>query len=193
MRKVIIQLAFILSCSSHIFAQSLNSSNRFERKKGFTYGFGLGAGALRINSNDTVKTSFAATLPNIKIGYVFNEKFAVNLLLPGTLYKHEGEYRGFEGFVLTGQYWVKDKWWVLGGTGLTMDAPAFWRAFKNFNSSDFHKGFPALTFGTGYEIYRKENFVLDVHYRLYTGSVKLENDEKRKGTGHMLVLGFNWY
>ena len=182
-----------LCCAGNIYAQSSSSNKIFERKKGFTFGVGLGGGVLRINTNDTINTSFDATLPNIKIGYVFSEKFALNILAPGTLYKHEGEYRGFEGIVFTGQYWVKDKWWVLGGTGLTLDAPAFWRAFKNYDSSDFHTGFPSLTFATGYEIYRKGNFALDIHYRLYNGTVKLENDGKRRGTGHMLVIGFNWY
>lgn len=192
MRKFI-TLVFILFCSSLLFSQSFSSDKKFERKKGFTFGVGIGGGTLRVNTNDTVKTSLAATLPNIKIGYVVNERFAINLLAPGTLYKHNGKYRGFEGFVLTAQYWVKDRWWILGGTGLTMDAPAFWRAFKNYDSKDFHTGFPALTFGTGYEIYRKGNFALDVHYRLYSGRVNLENDGKRRGLGNMLVLGFSWY
>lgn len=193
MRKIILTFLLVVCCTNLIIAQSMNTSAKFERKKGFTYGVGIGAGAIRTNTNDTVKTSFAATLPNIKIGYLFNEKFALNLLLPGHLYKHEGKYRGFEGIVLNGQYWVQDKWWVLGGTGLTMDFPAFWRAVKNNDSSDFHTGFPALTFGTGYEIYRKGKFALDIQYRLYNGRVNLENDGKRRGTAHMLVLGFNWY
>jgi hypothetical protein len=181
-----------LCCAGNTFAQSSNSNN-FERKKGFTYGGGLGGGVLSINTNDTTNTSFAATLPNIKIGYVFSEKFAINILAAETHYMQEGEYRGFVGLVFTGQYWVKDKWWVLGGAGLSLNSPALWNAIKKFDSSDFHTGFPALTFATGYEIYRKGNFALDVHYRLFHGTVKLENDGKRSGTGHMLVIGFNWY
>lgn len=192
MRKVI-TLFLVVCCSGIMFAQSMGVSKGFERKKGFTFGAGMGAGVIRVNSNDTVNTSFAATLPNFKIGYLFNDKFAVNLLLPGHLYKQDGKYRGFEGFVLNGQYWVKDKWWVLGGVGLTLDAPAFWRAFKDYDSKDFHTGFPALTFGTGYEVYRKGNFALDVQYRLYSGRVNMENDGKRRGMAHMVVLGFNWY
>jgi hypothetical protein len=192
--KVIIVFVFISSCSNLVFAQSYSDLNEnFQRKKGFTFGVGLGGGISLIGTNDTVKTSFGATLPNIKIGYVFNEKFAMNILAPGTLYKYEGKYRGFEGFVLSGQYWVKDKWWVLGGIGLTMDATPFWRAFKDFDSSNFHTGFPALTFATGYEIYRKRSFALDIYYRLYNGRVTLENDGERKGTSHALVFGFNWY
>ena len=193
MRKIIVTLVFIVGCSNLIFAQSINGSKRFEQKKGLTFGVGLGGGIMRINTNDTINTSFGTTVPNLKIGYVFNDRFAINILAPGTLYKHEGEYRGFEGLVFTGQYWIKEKWWVLGGTGLTVDAPAFWRAFKNLNNPDFHTGFPALTFATGYEIYRKGNFVIDIHYRLYNGRVKLENNGKRIGTGHMIVLGINWY
>ena len=193
MRKVIVTLFLVLYCLNAIYAQSMNVPKKFERKKGFTAGVGIGAGIMRINTNDVINTSFGATLPNMKIGYLFNDKFAVNLLLPGHLYKQEGKYRGFEGFVLNGQYWIKDKWWILGGMGLTLDAPAFWRALKNYDSSDFHTGFPALTFSTGYEIYRKGNFALDIQYRLYSGRVELKNDGDRRGMAHMIVLGFNWY
>ena len=193
MCKVIITLVLVLSCSSLIFAQSFDNSKKVEQRKGFTFGVGLGVGALKIATNDTVKTSFSPSIPNLKIGYIINERLVISVLAPGIMYKYEGKNRGFEGFVLTGQYWVKDRWWILGGTGLSFDAPVFWDALKDYDSSDFHIGLPALTFATGYEIYRKRNFALDIHYRFYSGRVKLENDGKRSGIGHMFVFGLNWY
>ncbi len=190
MRKVLTSI-LLMAVANGLVAQSSNEQKPFERH-GFTFGLSAGAGTLTLSRNDTVNIAFATTLPNLRIGYMLNQKFAVQLLLPGSLYTHQGKARGFEGVLITGQYWVKDKWWVLGGAGMALDAPAFW-TIKDPKDADFHVGFPALTFATGYEVLRKGNFTIDVQYRIYAGQANLGNGGKLQGVTNMFSVGFNWY
>jgi len=141
-------ILILLFVANYSFAQT-NSDNKFIEKKGFIIGLGLGAGALNLNTNDTSNVSFSTSIPNIKIGYMLNERFAILAMLPGANYKYNGNERGFEGVIISGQYWLKDNWWVLGGIGLTFDAPAFYTV-SDPKTAEFNTGFPALSFATGY-------------------------------------------
>lgn len=188
MNKVL-TFVFVFSCINSVSAQEREKP--FERK-GFTFGFSTGAGALTLSVNDSTQTRFAVSLPNLKAGYVINKKLALQILLPGSTYKYNHKSRGFEGVVVTGQYWLKDRWWVMAGAGLTLDAPAFW-TIKEFREADFNTGFPALTFATGYEFWRKGNFALDIQYRIYAGQANLPDGGRRQGVSNTFNLGFNWY
>lgn len=190
MRKVLMAV-FCLAIASSLTAQQNKEHKPLERK-GFTFGLSIGAGALTLSTRDTVKTTFAATLPNLRIGYMVSSKLALQLLLPGSPYQYQGKARGFEGIVISAQYWVKDQWWVLGGTGLTLDAPAFWTV-KEPGQADFKVAFPALTFATGYEVYKKKNFAIDIQYRFYAGQVELDGGGKRQGFSNMFSVGLNWH
>ena len=189
MRKILILALTIIA--NYTFAQTDLDKNPFERK-GFVIGVGIGAGALTLNANDTIHTDFSTTLPNIKVGYMLHKRFALLALLPGANYKYNGKDRGFEGAIIAGQYWLKDNWWVLGGTGLTFDAPAFYTV-KEPNTAGFYTGFPAFTFATGYEVWRKGRFALDLQYRIFLGKSNLPNDGQREGISNMFIVGFNWY
>lgn len=140
----------------------------------------------------TTNAAFSASLPNIKAGFMLNRRLALVALLPGATYRHEGKDRGFEALTLAGQYWLKNKWWVLAGAGLTFDAPAFYTV-KDPNEAQFFTGFPALEFSTGYELWRKKHFALDLQYRIFLGVSYLDNHSTRGGVANMLILGFNWY
>ncbi len=177
--------------SNCAFAQSTIEANPVERS-GFSIGLGVGAGGLRLKTNDTINNSFSTTLPNIKVGYMVNTRLELLVMLPGANYKYQGKARGFEGVILAGQYWIKDNWWVLGGVGLTFDAPAFYTV-KDPKTAGFYTGFPAISVGTGYEIWHKRRFSLDVQYRFFLGTADLLAHEQRKGMSNMLILGFNWY
>jgi hypothetical protein len=181
-------LAFIAFYS---FAQT-NLEDKTIERKGFVFGLGLGAGTLTLNRNDTIQSSFSTTLPNLKFGYMVNKRFALQVFLPGANYKYKGKDRGYEGIILAGQYWLKYNWWIIGGTGLTFDAPAFYTV-KDPKSAEFYTGFPALTFATGYEIWHKGRFALDLQYRIFFGRSDLQNDVQREGISNMFVIGFNWY
>lgn len=189
MRKVLIITLTIIT--NYTFAQTNLETNPVGRK-GFMVGVGLGAGTLSLNTNDTSKLTFSTTLPNIKVGYLLHKRFALLALLPGANYKYNGNDRGFEGLIIAGQYWIKDNWWVSGGTGLTFDAPAFYTV-KDPKTAAFYTGAPAFTFSTGYEIWNKGRFALDLQYRIFIGKSNLPNNGQREGISNMLIVGFNWY
>lgn len=166
-------------------------NNQTASNQGMLIGLGLGAGTLSLKYNDTVYNKFSTTLPNIKIGYKFNKKIALCILLPGANYKYNKKDRGFEAFVPAIQYWINPKWWALLGTGLTFDAPAFYTV-DDPKKAAFYTGIPAITFATGYEILHKKNFGLDLQYRFFAGKSVIEPSKYRTGLSNMLLVGFNW-
>jgi hypothetical protein len=188
MRKILILTLAILV--NHIVAQT-SLDNKPTERKGFVISLGLGAGLLTLNTNDTSKVAFSTTLPNIKLGYMLSKNFALFVLLPGANYKYKGKDRGFEAATIAGQYWLKNKWWILGGTGLTFDAPAFYTV-KDPKTAEFYTGIPAVTFATGYEVWHKGRFAIDLQYRLFFGKSNLTNNGERKGISNMFILGLNW-
>jgi len=189
MRNLLIITLTLLTINS--FAQTNLEKKPIERI-GFVIGVGFGAGALKLNTNDTTKVAFSTTLPNIKVGFMASKRLALFVLLPGANYKYNGKDRGFEAITIAGQYWLKDKWWILGGTGLVFDAPAFYTV-KDPKTAGFYTGFPALTFATGYEVWHKGRFALDLQYRVFMGKSNLPNSGQREGVSNMFIVGFNWY
>lgn len=189
MRNILLIALTVWSINS--FAQTNSGNKPFERK-GFTIGLGVGGGVLTLNTNDTATVAFSTTLPNIKVGFMVNKRLALYALAPGANYKYNGKDRGFEAIMVAGQYWLKDKWWVLGGTGLTFDAPAFYTV-KDPKKAGFYSGLPAFTFATGFEIWHKGRFALDLQYRIFMGKSSLPNNGRREGISNMLIIGFNWY
>lgn len=187
----ILTLILTMLLASVTFAQT-NSAKKTVERKGFVFGFGLGAGNLNLKTNDTIKVAFSSTLPNIKAGYMLSNRLALLSFLPGANYEYNGKKRGFEAVVIAGQYWLKESWWVLGGTGLTFDAPAFYTV-KDPKKAGFYSGFPAFTFATGYEVWHKGKFVIDLQYRLFYGKSNLPHNGMRQGISNMLTVGFNWY
>lgn len=81
---------------------------------------------------------------------------------------------------------------MLGGTGLTFNAPAFYTV-KELQTAGFYSGIPAFSFATGYEVWQKGRFALDLQYRIFLGKSDLSNDGHRAGISNMLNFGFNWY
>lgn len=189
MRKILILILTIMA--NYTFAQT-NLEKKPVERKGFVIGIGLGAGVLSLNTNDTTNVAFSTTLPNIKVGYMLNNRFSLLALLPGANYKYNGKNRGFEGLIIAGQYWLKENWWLLGGAGLTFDAPAFYTV-KDPKTAEFYTGFPAFTLATGYEVWRKGRFALDLQYRIFLGKSNLSNNGHREGVSNMFIVGFNWY
>ena len=189
MRTLLIIMLVVFA--NFTFAQSEMENKPVERK-GFIFGLGMGVGSLSLNTNDSLTSTITMTIPNIKVGYMLSDRFALLALLPGANYKYKGKDRGFEGFILSGQYWVKNNWWVLGGAGLTFDAPAFYTV-DNPKTAEFYVGFPALTLSTGYEVWHKGKFALDLQYRLFFGKSNIATNGFREGVSNMFIVGVNWY
>lgn len=190
MSKLIIIL-FLSMSSGIVLSQSSQEVILIERK-GFTFGTSAGAGLLTVSDHDTMSSQFAISLPNLRIGFMVRERLALQLLIPGSVYKNNGDTRAFEGFCISVQYWLKDKLWILGGAGLALDAPAFW-SVDDPRKEDFNFGIPAVVGGMGYELWRKKNFTIDIQYRIYVGQVELDYGGQRHGVSNGFSIGFNWY
>lgn len=182
-------LCILLFCNT-VSAQ-VENQNESESNKGWFLGLGFGAGTLLLKYNDTAYHKLSTTLPNIKIGYRINKKIAVCFLVPGANYKYHKKDRGFEAFVPAVQYWINKHWWTLIGIGATFDAPAFYTV-KDPKKAPFYTGIPAITFATGYEVYQRNKFTLDIQYRFFWGQSLTDNHKYRTGISNMLIAGVNW-
>lgn len=187
--RAIFSTCFIL-CLTTAFSQQTD----FQRK-GFIFGVSVGTATTRLTTAalPTQKQS-SFSLPNIKVGTMLTPRTALILYLPGSIYsyKESGRVRdrGFEGIIPSLQYWVKDRWWLLGGAGLTLDAPAFYD-IKDETERKFYFG-PSVVLGTGYEVWRKGRFALDIQSRVHYGTANVPQG-KKEGLAFNFLLGFSWY
>jgi hypothetical protein len=188
--RFILTSVFILFVN--VFFGQTEPENINVERKGFMIGFGLGAGILELKTKGVHTNDFSMSLPNIKVGYSLSDKLALMFYLPGAAYKFNGLARGFEAFCFNAQFWAKERWWIMAGTGLTFDAQAFYTV-KDPKTAEFYTGLPAIIFGTGYEIYRKKKFTVDLQYRFFYGQSKIGNNETRLGISNMFIIGMNWY
>lgn len=187
MKKVlIIVLTF---CAFGVFGQ-----NTGIERNGFVFGIGAGGGVISISDSDQEvpfdKAQGALSLPNLKIGWMVNDRLAVLATLPGMIYDYEGKDRSFEALIPAVQYWAKDRWWINGGIGLAMDFPALYE--KNSGGERWNFGC-AVAAATGYEIVQKKRFAIDLQTQLHLGRAFLGNDQHRDGVAFSVGIGFNWY
>ena len=184
-------LAIILSlCVLNAFGQ--NADHTIERK-GFVFGMGISAGVFSISDSDQEvafdKAQGSLSLPNIKLGWMVNDRLAILGSFPGMIYELEGKDRSFSAFVPSVQYWFKDRWWVNGGIGLAYDGPALYEGLKG---EDWNFGC-AVTASTGFELVQKKRYALDIQTQLHLASTSLGNDGHREGVAFTVGIGFNWY
>jgi hypothetical protein len=187
-------LIFLLTSIAIVGHAQNNSESNFERK-GFVFGASLGASYMSLNFHSHPRqTEMSASFPNIKAGAMISSRTALLLVLPGSIYTYDIEGRsrdrGFEGIVPSVQYWFSDRWWVLGGIGLGMDAPAFYD-IESEDERKFYFG-TALIAGVGYEVWRERKFALDVQSRIHLGTAS-RPEGKFRGTAFDVLVGFNWY
>lgn len=188
----------ILTIFSLLFCLVLQAQNpssaRFARK-GIVVGGALGLSSIQHNAPGfSAEQQLGLSLPNIKVGTMVSSCTALLLYLPGTVYTYNKEGRtrdrGFEGIVPSVQFWAGDRFWLLGGAGLGMDAPAFYD-IRDKTERKFYFGTAALA-GLGYEIWRKKRFAVDIQGRVHYGRIKFPT-ERREGLAFSLLLGFNIY
>ncbi|MDX2173062.1 MAG: hypothetical protein SFY56_08080 [Bacteroidota bacterium] len=186
---------FILLLTFYNLVYSQSSENKLVNRKGFVFGFALGASYVNLSRPGFANhQEISGSMPNFKFGMMLNNKTALNLYLPGSLYKYKisgrERDRGFEGITITMQYWLKDRWWLMGGGGVCMDAPAFYD-IKDSTERKFYFGATIIA-GTGYELWRKGKFALDIQSRVQYGYTN-EFYGMKKGLALNILVGFNWY
>ncbi len=178
------------------FAASAQSSGKKPlERKGFIFGGAGGFSSVQLSApNFSTERQCGLTLPNLKFGKMISPHTALILYLPGTVYRYKWSDRerdrGFEGIIPTVQYWAADRFWMLAGAGLGMDAPAFYD-IKNEAERKLYFGGAALA-GAGYEILQIGNFAVDLQGRVHFGNANTP-DGNRKGVAFSLLLGFNFY
>jgi len=184
-------ILFFTLCTISLFGQETKST--IERK-GFVFGFGTGAGVINISESQQEvtfeETQGGGTFPNLKFGWMVNDRLAILGLYSGMIYDYQDKDRSFDALMPSVQYWVKDRWWVNGGIGLAMDFPALYE--DNIEDEDWNFG-GAVAFSTGYELVQKKKFTLDLQTQLQMGWANLENDKDRDVVVLSIGLGFNWY
>ncbi|MFK7812102.1 MAG: hypothetical protein AB8B59_06385, partial [Maribacter sp.] len=169
-------IAFALMATMTFAQNNSNTKNSFNRD-GFMFEFGLGGGTISLEDSAGLQSfddaQGAGTFPELKFGYMLNEKLAITASIPGMIYEFQNNDRHFGGFIPSLQYWVKNRWWIHGGAGLAIDSPALYDIKDNVND-DWNTGV-AVMVSTGYEVYRKNKFALNVQSKLLLGGVKLDN------------------
>ena len=193
------QILFKVACiafaliSSTTYAQNTNAETTTQRD-GFIFEFVVGGGIISIEDSAGIQTfdkaQGAFVFPDVKFGYMLNEKLAITLSLPGNIYEFQDNDRNFGGFIPSVQYWVKDRWWIHGGIGLAIDSPALYDIKDNVND-DWNFGCTVMA-STGYEIYKKKHFALNVQSKLVLGRAFLEGNAHRDAVIFNVGLGLSW-
>ena len=194
-KQILLRMACVAFAllSSMTYAQNTDPENVTQRD-GFIFEFSLGAGIISIEDSAGIQTfdesQGAFTFPDLKFGYMLNDRLAITASMPGMIYEFQDNDRHFGSFIPSLQYWVKDRWWIHGGAGLAIDSPALYD-IKDDANDDWNFGFSVMA-STGYEIYKKKNFALNLQSNLVIGSVYLEGDEHRDVVTFNIGLGFSW-
>ena len=188
-------LLILILSNLFIFAHAQTSTEKTTNKKGFIFGTAFGASFINLNFEPRqTQNEISASLPNFKIGTMISKRSALFVYLPGSIYTFNDSGRkrdrGFEGIIPSFQYWIKERWYILGGVGLGMDAPAFYD-IKNEEERKFYFGTTVIA-GTGYEFWQKGKFAMDIQSRMHYGSVDVA-EGKLNGLAFSVLIGFNWY
>ncbi|WP_397446006.1 hypothetical protein [Polaribacter sp. R77954] len=186
-----VALAFV---SSKTVAQNTKQESATQRA-GFIFEFTLGGGLISIEDSAGMQTFNESqgtfVFPDLKLGYMLNDRLAITISMPGNIYKFQDNDRNFGGLIPSVQYWVKEKWWIHGGYGLAIDSPALYDIKDNIND-DWNFGH-AIMISSGYDLYKKKNFVLNVQSKLVLGRANLEGDAYRDALIFNVGLGFSWF
>lgn len=190
LRMACVAFAFV---SSITYAQNTNSETTTLRD-GFIFEFVVGGGIISLEDSAGIQTFDTSqgtfVFPDLKFGNMLNERLAITVSMPGNIYEFQDNDRHFGGIIPSVQYWVKDRWWIHGGIGLAIDSPALYDIEDDIND-DWNFGCAVMA-STGYEIYKKKNFALNVQSKLVLGRAFLKGDTHRDVVIFNVGLGFSW-
>ena len=194
-KQILVKIACVVITflSSVTYAQNSNQESTTQRE-GFIFEFVFGGGLISLEDSAGIQTFDESqgtyVFPDLKLGFMLNENLAITLSTPGNIYEFQDNDRHFGGLISSVQYWVKDKWWIHGGFGLAIDAPALYD-IKDSVNDDWNFGCAVMA-STGYEFYKKKNFALNVQSKLVLGRVNLGSDAHRDAVIFNVGLGFSW-
>ncbi|WP_348712747.1 hypothetical protein [Tenacibaculum sp. 190524A05c] len=199
MKAIKKQILLKIACIAFVLVSSLSYSQKTNTEKttnrdGFIFEFVVGGGIISLEDSSGIQTFDKSqgtfVFPDLKLGYMLNYRLAITISIPGNIYEFQDNDRNFAGFIPSLQYWIKDKWWIHGGFGLVIDSPALYDIKDNVNDN-WNYGH-AVMFSTGYEIYKKKNFALNVQSNLVMGRANLVGDTNRDAILFNVGLGFSW-
>lgn len=199
MKTIKKQILVKMACVAFALVSSLTNAQNTKQetitqRKGFIFEFVVGGGSISLEDSAGIQTFDTSqgtfVFPDLKLGYMLNENLAITIAMPGNIYEFQDNDRNFGGFIPSVQYWVKDKWWIQGGYGLAIDSPALYDIKENVND-DWNFGH-AVMLSTGYEIYKKKNFALNVQSKLVMGRANLDGNAHRDAVIFNVGLGFSW-
>lgn len=182
-------IALLMQCTFSVKAGILGDTSFH---KGWHFGLAFGGGNIHLKTSTESKSEAVLSLPNIKVGYWMSNKTSIHFLMPGAVYNLKATDRIFEAFQIGASHWISPRWWVLGATGLTFDAGAFYTVDK-LSQIKANTGLPSFSLGTGFELWSKGKYGIDLQYRYFYGRSKLDDGDHRTGQAHVVLLGFNLY
>lgn len=196
MKSILITAALILFVFiNSVFAQE----NKTIHRKGFVFGTSYGTGYSIMNFPGKKQSELDFAL-DVKLGYMIKPDLALLLTTNVSIYDYSGfgreRKRDFGILAPSIQYWVNNKFWLLGGIGLGGDNPVFWDIdFENVDNDPLEtKYYNGLGFVTavGYEIYQRKNMALDLKTKISYRNVEMQ-EGKTNGVSFALLLGINFY
>lgn len=191
-------ILFVTILLSLMFCQNaFSQSDNTIQRKGFVFGtsYGTGYSVLKFPDKNQSELGFALDL---KIGYMIKPNLALLLSTNVSIYDYSGfgrdRKRDFGILAPAAQYWINDKFWVLGGIGLGGDNPVFWD-IKNADTDPLEtKYYNGLGFivATGYEVYQRKNFAVDLKGKVSYRNVEMQ-EGKTNGVSFAFLVGINLY
>ncbi len=184
-------LSILMLLSVFLYGQEKTTITR----SGFCFSLSAGISTVHLQyPTREISNQITGSFPNMKIGMMLNDKTALMLSLPGSVYSYSRSGRqrdrGFEGIVPTVQYWPTSRLWINAGLGLGMDAPAFYD-IKDESERKFYFGGAALL-SCGYEVWQGKRTAFDLQLRLHAGNSK-QSEGIVTGISGELLFGFNLY
>ncbi len=192
-------LLIILTLHTFVAFGQLTTKQETIEREGFVFGFGVSSGIISITDSNQENpfddTQGGIGFPNLKFGWMVDDRLAILGTLSGMNYEYqyedEDKDRRFNTLVPTVQYWVKDRWWINGGVGLAMDFPALYEV-DEVRDEEWNWGY-AFSASTGFELTQRKRYTLDLQTNFQYGKTFLDGDEHRDAVVFSVGLGFNWY
>lgn len=192
MKKAII-IILLLSFTILSYAQN----EQIVTRKGFVFGASIGISSSIQSFPNTSQNDIDFGL-DLKLGYMIKPNIAILLTSNVSGYEYSGigrtRKRDFGVLAPSLQYWFKERFWLLGGIGLGLDAPVFFDIKDpetNKEETEYHGGL-GIVGAIGYDIYQGKKFVIDLKARITYRNVNI-TEGKTSGISPSLLIGINFY